>query len=282
MPYNKVKEVVFLNGKFLPQSEAKLSLMTPGFLYGWGLFESMRSYNNRIVYLKQHLERIKNSCKPLEMLFPYSLIRLKQYIEQTVKINGFKDAYLRLTLWKKSETQVDTLIVVRKYHPFAAKKYRQGFRCLISAFRQNESSFFARLKTTNYLLYQISYLKAKHQGFDEALILNNRGYIAEGSRSNIFFVKHNEVFTPSLGCGCLDGITRRVMFDLAKKYNIKVAEGNFTLSDLHEADETFFTNSLMGVMPLTYLEKHPVAKGLIGKVTKFFMKKYNLLLRNGT
>lgn len=272
-----MKEIVFLNGKFLPKSEARLSLLTPGFLYGWGLFESMRSYNNRIVYFNQHLDRIKNSCKSLKMTLPYPSAKLKHYIEQTVKINGFMDAYLRLTLWKKSESLTDTLIVVKKYRPFAAKKYRQGFRCLISMFRQNENSFFAHLKTTNYLLYQISYSLAKDKGFDEAIILNNRGYISEGSRSNIFFIKHNEVFTPSLECGCLDGITRRVIFDLAKNYDIKIHQGNFTLQDLYEADEASLTNSLMGVMPLVSIEKRQIGQDPC-KLTRFFMKKYNQLL----
>ncbi|MBM3252414.1 MAG: hypothetical protein FJZ11_06545, partial [Candidatus Omnitrophica bacterium] len=114
---------------------------------------------------------------------------------------------------------------------------------------------------------------------DEAIILNNRGYVSEGSRSNIFLVKDNTVFTPSLSSGCLAGITRKAIFDLAKIYNIKICEGNFTLRDLHTAEEIFLTNSLMGVMALTSLEKEPIAKGSVGRVTKFFMKKYNLLLK---
>jgi len=130
-------------------------------------------------------------------------------------------------------------------------------------------------------LYQLSLGQAQDKGFDEALILNSRGFIAEAARSNIFLVKGDALFTPTLSCGCLAGITRKVVFDLAKRNNIKIYEGRFILKDLYEADEAFLTNSLMGVMPLVAVEKHLIKKGLRGKITGYFIKKYNSLLKNG-
>lgn len=275
----RMKTIVFLNGRFIPQEEARLPILTPGFLYGWGLFETMRSYNNNIVYFDRHLERIKQSCGLVDIGFPYPLHRLKEIIQETIKINGFPDASVRLALWK-TQKRADILVVVKKYRPYPLKKYKNGFRACVSSFKQNENSFLARLKTSNYLFYQLAYLEAKKKGVDEAIILNNRGYIAEGSRTNVFLVKDKELFTPGLECGCLDGITRQVVWDLAKKYRISISAGNFTLFDLYAADEAFFTNSLIGIMPLTYLERNPIAKGSVGKITKFFMKKYSFLLRN--
>lgn len=273
-----MKKIIFLNGKFVLQEEVKVSVLTPGFLYGWGLFETMRSYHNKIVYFNQHLVRIKNSCRLMDMKFPYPLAKLKEIIKKTVKINDFKDAYVRLTLWK-SDPGTDTLITVRKYQPYSYRKYRQGLRACIYPFRQNENSFFVRLKTTNYLLYRFAYLEAEDKGFDEAIILNNRGYIAEGSHSNIFLVKDKEIFTPALECGCLDGITRRVIFDLAKKHNIRIYEGNLSIRDLSTADEAFLTNSLMGIMPLASLERKTIGKNKCKKLTRFFIEKYHCLLR---
>ena len=238
----------------------------------------MRSYRNNIIYLDQHLKRIKESSGLIKLILPYPLSTLKKIIKDIVNINLLKDAYVRLTAWK-SETSADILVVARKYHTYSLKKYKQGFSVCVSGFRQNEHSFLARIKSTSYLLYQLAYLEAKEKGFDEAIILNSRGYIAEASRSNIFLVKDSQLFTPSLTCGCLDGITRRVIFDLAKKYHLKIFEGNFTLSDLYDSDEAFLTNSLMGVMPLRSIEKQN--RG-VGRITKFFMKKYNALLKNGT
>lgn len=274
-----MKKIVFLNGKFLSLREARLPLLSPGFLYGFGLFETMRAYNNKIIHFAEHLKRIKSSCSLIKMRFPYSLTELKEIIKKTVEINRLGDAYVRLTLWKAAGG-TDILIVARRYKPHPPGKYKRGLRACIFRYSQGENYFLARLKTTNYLFYQLAYLEARERKFDEAIILNNRGYIAEASRSNIFLVKDNTLFTPALECGCLAGITRRAILDLAKRYNLKVCEGNFTLQDLSAADEAFLTNSLLGVMPLTTIEKQLIRKGLVGKITKFFMKKYNFLLRD--
>ena len=273
-----MKEILFLNGNFLSPNEANISVLEPGFLYGWGLFETMRSYKKHIVYFDAHLKRIKKSCTLVAIEFPYPLDRLKEIMQRTIRINGFPDAYVRLTLWK-AEKGADILVVVKKYQPYPLKKYKNGFRICISRFKQNENSFLARLKSSNYLLYRLVYLEAKKKGLDEAIILNNRGYITEGSHTNIFLVKDKELFTPRLECGCLDGITRKVVLDLAKKYGIKVYEGNFTCFDLYEAEEAFLTNSLIGIMPRTAIEKHKVGKKTGRyKLTPFFIEKYKSLL----
>ena len=280
MPNSKVEEIVFLNGKFIAKDKAMVSVWEPGFLYGWGLFETMRAYQEKIIYFDAHLARIKNSCVPLLMQFPYPLNKLKGIIRKLIKINGFTDTYLRLTLWK-TESVTATLIICRKYKPYSPLKYRKGFMAGLSSFRQNENYPFAQLKTTNYLFYQLAYQEAKRSGFDEAIILNNRGFIAEGSRSNLFFIKDNQLFTPSLECGCLSGITRKVIFDLAKQRRIKIEEGRFTLENLYNAEGAFLTNSLMGVMPLASLAGKPIAKGKVDGLTRFLTKKYNQLLKNG-
>jgi len=272
-------KIIFLNGELIPEREAKIFILEPGFLYAWGLFETMRSYKKKIVYLDEHLKRIQASSKLIGIKFPYSVHKLKKKIQEIVRINSLIDAYVRLTIWK-AQRGSDTLIIARKYTPYAGQKYKKGFCAWISRFRQSENSYFARMKTTNYLFCQLSFQEAKKKGLDEAIILNNRGFITEASRSNIFLVKDKEVFTPSLECGCLDGITRKVIFDLAKKYNLKIYEGNFCIQDLLTADEAFLTNSLMGVMPLVALEKKPIGKGMRGKITEFFIKKYNFLLRD--
>ncbi len=275
-----MKEIVFLNGKFCTAAEANIPAGSPGLLYAIGLFETMRSYNRKIVYFDEHLARIKNSCKLIDLKFPNPVSKLKNIIKKAVEINAVRDAHIRLTLWK-SKSGTDILVTVRKYNPCSLEKYKRGFAAKIATFKQNENSLLPQIKTTNRLFYELCLQEAKNQGFKEAIIINNSGYITEASRSNIFLVKNNEIFTPYLECGCLDGITRKVIFNLAKKYKIKAHEGNFTLQDLYYADEAFLTNSLMGVMPLTSVEKNNIGKGKIGKITQFLIKKYNLLLKNG-
>jgi len=263
----RMKKIIFLNGKFVPADEARVSILEPGFLHGVGLFETMHFYKGRIIYLDAHLKRLKESSALLRLRLPYSLSELKKVINKAVKINGFADSYVRLTLWEgKNKTQIS--VIVKKYYPYHPLKYRRGFKVCISRYRQNDS-ITAQVKSVSRLLYEASYRQAKEKGYDEALILNSRGDLAECSRSNIFLVKNETLFTPSLGCGCLPGITRRAVIDLAKKYNIMVYEGKFTPRDLAGAEEAFLTNSLMGIMPVNKC----------GKTTAFLIRKYNSLLK---
>lgn len=273
-----MREKAFLNGKFIPLKEAKISILDPGFLCGFGLFESMRSFNNKIVYFDQHLNRIRDSARLIDLRMPCESNKLKKIIKKTVTSNGFKDTYVRLTLWK-SETGLGISVVARNYQPYSAEKYRAGFSTGISSFRQNEDSLQSKIKTTSRFLYQLSLQEARNNGFDEAIILNNRGYFTEATRSNIFFIKDRSIFTPSIECGCLDGITRRAIFDLAGKLSLDICEGNFTLQDLYQADEAFLTNSLMGLMPIASIERIRIGKNKCRKITNLLIKEYNCLLR---
>ncbi len=263
---------IFLNGKFVNPEEANVSALSQGFLFGYGLFETMRSYQKRIVYFNQHMRRIMESSRLIGINPSYSIDKIKAIINETVKLNGSCDNYVRLTLWK-SDGQAGILVIVREYFPYPFKKYMVGFRACVSKFVQEENSFLSGIKTTSRVMIELAYACAKEKKFDEAVILNSRGYIAEASRSNIFFVKGNELFTPSLACGCLKGITRQAIFDLARERNIIVNEGEFTLNDLYNADEAFLTNSLMGVMPLVSLGKISISRA--SSLTKFFIAKYN-------
>lgn len=269
-------EVIFFNGRFMPAEEAKVSVSSPGFLYGWGLFETMRAYQGEIIYFDAHLRRIAGSCRVLRLGLPYPPDKLKRIIKKALELNYSSDTCARLAVWK-AEKGTGISVSVKKYTPHPAKKYRDGFSACVSRFRQNENSLLARLKSANYLLCRLSSMEAEAKGFDEALILNNKGYIAEASRSNIFLIKDNALFTPALSCGCLDGITRRLVLDLAKKYNIAAREGDFTLQDLFSSDAAFLTNSLIGIMPLGRLNNKRITRPG-NKITGFFIRKYRKLL----
>lgn len=276
----RAKEVVFLNGNFICAKVAGISAFEPGSLYGFGIFETMRSYQDRIVYLDEHLERFIDASGMLSLRFSYSKRKLKEIIKKTVFLSGFTDAYIKLVLSKAKEG-MDVLVITREYKPLPLQKYERGFYCALSRFRQGEDSLLARIKTTSRALFELSLHEARQRGFDEAIILNGRGYLAEASRSNLFLVKDRELFTPALECGCLDGITRKAVFDLASGSGIRASEGNFTPQDLYAADEAFLTNSLMGIMPLTGLEKNKIRKGTPGRITGYLRRKYLNLLKRG-
>ncbi len=238
----------------------------------------MRAYRERIVYLDAHLRRIQVSCKIAGLSSPNSSEKLKKIIFKAIKKSGFSDAYVKL-LFYKSKKNTGRLLIIKKYQPHSEKKYQQGLRACVSELRQDENYVFARIKSTNRLLFESSFLQAKKKGFDEAIILNSQGYIAEASRSNIFWAKDRKLFTPSLECGCLNGITRKVVLGLAKKYKIKIKEGKFRIKELLKADGAFLTSSLIGIMPLVGVGKKQLGKGSIGRITGLFMEKYNFLLK---
>jgi branched-subunit amino acid aminotransferase/4-amino-4-deoxychorismate lyase len=263
-----MKEIIFFQGRFMPVSQARVSVLEATVLQAKGIFETMRAYQGKIVYLQAHLKRLEKSSALLGIKLPYSLPQLQSFIRQIISLNRLADARLRLTLWQIGQRPA-CLIVAERYHPYSTAKYKQGFSLYVSRFRQSAGSFLAGIKTTSRLLYELAYAEAREQGCDEALLLNNRGYLCEASRSNLFFVQEGELFTPALGCGCLDGITRHVVFSLAKKQKIKLWEGNFIVSDLARAEEACLTNSLIGIMPL---------KDKCGKIIRLLQGRYNCLL----
>jgi branched-chain amino acid aminotransferase len=271
------KEIIFLNGKFIPAQEAKISPLSPGFLCGWGLFETMRSYGNNIIYLDQHLARLKRSAALLGLNLPYALNRIKRLIEETARRCGHKDIRLRISVWDAGNS-AGFMISGKQYRPPKAGKYQKGFSTCISSLRQAENYPLSRIKLINRILYEFSFRQAKANKCDEALILNNRGYICEASRSNIFFIKDGLLFTPSLKCSCLPGVTRQVIFDLAKKQAVSIVEGDFTIKDLLEAEGAFLTNSLVGIMPLTSVNNIPIHSSRIHPVTRLFIQQYTRLL----
>jgi branched-subunit amino acid aminotransferase/4-amino-4-deoxychorismate lyase len=268
--------IVFLSGKFKDAGQAEVSALAPGLLCGIGVFETMRSLRRRIAYLEAHLNRLRRSCRALNLNLAYSADKLKAAIRGTVNVNRLNDAYVRLTVFK-SGRGADLLVIARPYQAYPAAKYRRGFSLGVAGLRQTSNSLFAQIKSTSRLFYELAYQEAGKRGFDEALILNEKGNIAEGSRSNIFFVKDGEIFTPSLECGCLAGITRQVVFDSAPKAGARVNEGKFTVYDLYDAGEVFLTNSLIGIMPVSRIEKQLLPSG---KITAGLMKRYQRILKN--
>lgn len=244
----------------------------------WGIFETMRFYNNNIVYLNRHLERMKKSAKMLGLTVPYPSTEIKRLITEAVKRSRAKDVRLRLALCACKEKS-ELTVSAKKYSPPSREKYKKGFSAGISSLRQKEDSPSGRVKLISRLLYELSFKQAKQDGFDEAIILNNRGYICEASRSNIFFIKNNALFTPSLKCPCLPGISRQVIFDIAAKHNIPVYEGKFTISDLAASDAAFLTNSLIGIMPLTRIGNKPISNCRSHALTCLFMHCYTHLLK---
>ena len=283
-----MEEIVYLNGSLIPRSQARVSVFDHGFLYGYGLFETMRAYHGTIFLLERHLKRLLNSAAVIGLSPELAEIDLGKACTDTLMANGLQDARLRLTV---SRGEVDSfsgsgtsvaptvLVTARNYQALPAQIYNRGFRVGASSFRRYSQSPLSRLKSANYLLNVLARKEAEAAGLDESLLLNERGFITEGSISNVFFVAHSGLVTPPVESGILPGITREVVMELADALGIDVTEGEVRLEDLGQFDEAFLTNSVMEIMPLVEVRDNAgevitIGSGRPGKITRRLMAAY--------
>ena len=285
-------EIIYLNGRLVPRFEARLSPFDHGFLYGYGLFETMRAYNGRIFRLDAHLTRLRCSAESIGLT--HSILTtdegkqsLKAACVATLEANELKDARIRLTVSAgEGDMTPDAgtcsnptiLITARSLVPLPPEKYETGFRAAVSFLRRNSQSPLSRLKSTSYMESILARTTAKAAGYDEAIFLNERGYLAEGSTTNIFLVSHGELITPCFESGVLPGITRDAVLEIARTSHIKATERWVQLNELVEAKESFLTNSILELMPLVSVEGRTVGTGKPGKLTGDLLFAYRKLV----
>lgn len=278
---------VYLNDALIPLSEAKISPLDYGFLYGFGLFETMRAYSGRVFSLERHLDRLAQSAEEIGIAKAVDKEELRSAVYMTLSKNRLDDAYIRLTLSAgegavgldpASCKKPTLLIVAKEYIGYPPEKYFRGFRALTSSVRVSATSLTSRMKSISFLERLLAKAEATKAGADEAVMLNSEGFVAEGSVSNLFFVFGGVIHTPGLQCGILPGVTRSVVLELAGQLNIRVVERSISLDEVYSADEAFLTNSLMGIMPLTEVNNRALGSGGIGALTKRVMDSYSDLV----
>ncbi|TET42290.1 MAG: hypothetical protein E3J66_03830 [Dehalococcoidia bacterium] len=206
---------------------------------------------------------------------------------ETLKANKLKDARLRLTVTAGEGDMtpdpgtcsgLTVLVTAKNLIPLPTEKYELGFKAVLSSARRNSQSPLSRLKSTCYLDNVLARMEAKAAGADEAILLNERGYLAEGSTSNIFLVSERILITPSLESGVLPGITREAVLEIAQALDIRTEEREVELRELTEADEALITNSILEIMPLTWFAGKPIGSGKPGQLTRRLMAGYRQLV----
>jgi branched-chain amino acid aminotransferase len=289
-------ELVYLNGSLIPRSRAKISAFDHGFLYGYGLFETMRAYNGKIFMLDRHLKRLYQSAETLGLDRALAGIDLERACTDTLKANHLLEARMRLTITRgeagpfpgtRQDTAATVLITAIAYTPLPAEVYEKGYKALISALRRDSQSLLSRLKSTSYLLSVLAKKEAENAGMDEALLLNEHGTISEGSISNVFFVDSNQLLTPPVVSGILPGITRGVVMELAASLKIKAFEKEIKVADLPRFDEAFLTNSVLEIMPLVAIRDRAgrtvtIGAGRPGEITRRLMSAYRDIVKKET
>jgi len=285
-------EIIYLNGRLIPRSKAKLSPFDHGFLYGYGLFETMRAYQRHIFRLDRHLARLHRSAQSLSLTHSVlNTVEGKQSLEvacmETLEANKLKNARLRLTVSAgegdmtpdpSTCSNPTILVTARNLVPLPPEKYESGFKAALSSLHRNSQSPLSRLKSTCYMENILARMAVRATGCDEVILLNEQGYLVEGSITNIFLVSKGDLVTPSLGSGVLPGITREAVLEIARASNLKILERQVELKELIEAEEAFITNSILELMPLTWFEGKPIGTGKPGQLTKELLDAYRKLV----
>ncbi len=289
-------ELIYLNGKMIPSQEARISVFDHGFLYGYGLFETMRAYNGKIFLLKRHIKRLSDAAHIIGLGAKLGGSNLAHACEETLAANELKDARLRLTVthgdadafpWAERGCKPTVVITARPYAAPPAEKYEQGFKMFLATIRRCRQSLAAGVKSTNYLVSVMARIEAVEHGCDEAVLLNDDGFVAEGSISNCFFVKSGRLMTPSLGSGVLPGITRGLVMELAEELGIMVTEGTVGVGIFRQCEEAFLTASTMEIMPLTAArdaagKELVIGKSKPGEITRQLMEAYKEMVAKET
>ncbi len=246
-----MKEFIFLDGKPLKQKLPLRSLF-----YGEGLFETFRWPGSPPVFLKKHIDRMKRGSEFLKIPFPAEQ-NMKNALDDSVNKSGVKDAYVKLCVlcagpskFYKLANEVQVLVMVKEYAP--PNKY---VRAHVVPFKRISSSPLSRIKSINYLENMLARREAERRGYGEAIFLNERGEVAEGSSTNIFWVKRGVLYTPALECGLLPGITREALISLAPELDLELKEGKFNLNEIFASQGAFFTNSLIGIAAITEIDE---------------------------
>jgi len=270
--------IVYLNGQFVPGNEAKVSLFDHGYLFGDSIFETLRSYEGAIFRLDAHLDRLFDSARYMRMTLAAPRAELRDLCYETLARSGLAEAYLRITVSRGvSERGIDpdrctqpTLSIIAKDPPaYPAEGYLAGIPTVIVGIRKTaDEALSGRVKGGNYQNHILAKMELNQHGVIEGFLLNPQGFVVEGTVSNAFIVKNGSLLTPSAACGCLEGITRNAVMEIAgRQLGIPVEAGFITRYDLYTADECFLTNTLMEIMPVSRVDGRPIGDGKPGATT---------------
>ena len=275
---------IWLTDKLLDEDQAKISVFDHGLLYGDGVFEGIRVYNGKIFKLDEHLDRLYQSAKVIRLVIPMDKQTLADATEKTVQANNIDEGYIRLIvtrgvgdlgldpfICKKGEI----IIIADSIQVFPEELYGKGLKVISSSVVRNHPlAIPPQVKSLNYLNNILAKIEAIDAGTDEAIMYNHQGCVAEASVDNIFIVDKGVIYTPPIEAGSLEGITRAIVMQLARKENIEVVEKDLTKYDLYTCDEFFLTGTAAEVIGIVDIDGRIIGDGKPGPVTKLLKEKF--------
>ena len=287
MNLSELDGYIWFDGKIVDWKEAQTHVLTYTLHYGLGVFEGVRAYltpkGTCVFRLHDHTERLFKSAKTIGMKIPFSSEELIDAQRKIVSLNNLKESYIRPMCFYGSEglgirfdnLSVHAIVAAWEWpHYMEPEAQEKGISVKVSSFKRQVRNEVANAKINgNYVQSTVALNEALEQGFEETLLLDSDGFVAEGSGENFFMVKDNKLITPDLDA-CLDGITRRTIISLAKELEVDFEERKIQLEEALESDEAFFTGTAVEVMPINAIDKKSIADGLRGPITEKLQKAY--------
>ena len=280
---------VYINGKFYSEKNSKISVFDHGLLYGDGVFEGIRAYHGRVFKLKEHIDRLFYSAKAILLNIPMSKQQLMDATVETCRKNNLNDGYVRLVVTRGVGTlglnpnrcsNPQVIIIADTIQLYPASLYKKGMEIVtVATTRNHHNAVNPAIKSLNYLNNILAKIEANTAGYEEAIMLNSEGYVAECTGDNLFIIKDNQMFTPSLSSGALHGITRQTSIDLVGELGVPTSEPNLTRYDLYNADECFLTGTGAEIVPVVKIDERKIGNGKPGKITKKLVKAYQALTK---
>ncbi|RJQ43475.1 MAG: branched-chain-amino-acid transaminase [Nitrospiraceae bacterium] len=275
--------MLYLNNRIVSEKKALISVFDHGFLYGDGVYETLRAYKGVVYMLDEHIRRLFRSAAMIDLTIPMTPEAIRKAVYETMTANSQKEAVIRISISRgKGPLGLDpalcpkpTLVIMSsEFKKYPSLYYQKGVKIAVVSIRRNyRGALDPQIKSLNFLNNILAKIEAKKRGAYEAVMLNYKGYLAEGTITNIFFLKDNILFTPSISVGILDGITRKIIIDTAGELGIKVHEGRFRQEALCRAHEVFISNTTIEVMPVAEVDDRKVRTSP-GKITKALHEGY--------
>ena len=287
---------IWFNGEFVDADQAKVSVYDHGLLYGDGVFEGIRVYNNRVLKLKTHLKRLWDSARAIQLKMDMTTEEeLAVACREAAKLNGIDNGYIRLCVTRGSGTlglnpflcpEPNIFIIADTITLYPAEMYENGMAIVTAAtIRNHPGALSPRIKSLNYLNNILAKIEACNANVPEALMLNHQGFVAECTADNVFMIKHREgqaprIVSPPSHAGVLEGVTMQLVIELAEKAGMPVERTDITRYDLYTADEALLTGTAAEVMPVTKIDGREIGDGQPGKVTRQLIAAFKELVKN--
>jgi branched-chain amino acid aminotransferase len=283
--------MVNVNGRIFDECKAVISVFDHGFLYGEGIYETLRTYNSRLFLYDRHTRRLRNSARMIELMIPFTDEELARHISDTIgatKLEG-KEAYVRVLVTRgvgelsydlKATPKPSWVIIVKPLIEPPSEIYERGCKVvLVDVVRNHPKSVNPMIKSNNLMNQALAAQQAFQRGAFDAVMRNNHGELTECATSNLFIVRNDTVLTPPIESGLLPGITRELLFEVGRNTGLEVREQMLRDDDLFDADEAFLTSTTREVIPIVAVDERAIGNGKPGMVTRTLLKAFRALAR---